>query len=54
MNAKIYVFVVCVEKSHISYYIICMTVPLANSLLSEYINPMGKNLHQKQFVWKKS
>ena len=29
-----------------------MTVPLANSLLSEYINLMGKNLCQKQFVQK--
>ena len=31
-----------------------MTVPLANSLLPEYINLKGKNLCQKQVVQKKS
>ena len=42
------------KQSHICYYIICMTIPLANSLLSEYINVTGKNIYQKLFVLKKS
>ena len=28
INAKISVFVICVEEQYICYYIICMTVPL--------------------------
>ena len=54
MNVKIHGFLICVKTIHTSYYKIWVTVPSANSLLSEYINPTGKKLCQKQFLRKNS